>query len=116
MKSNCSILNYKGYYTNIVFDKDSMVLYGKIEGIRDLVDFQSDSAKKIEEEFHHAVDDYLEFCKEVGKTPEKEYKGTFNVRITPKLHQDLAKLAFVEHKTLNACVEEAVKKYVVSQR
>lgn len=116
MDSTISVLKYKGYYTKIEFDKESMVLYGKVEGIKDLVDFQSDSAKTIEKEFHQAVDDYLAFCQEVGKTPEKEYKGTFNVRITPALHRDLARVAFIENKTLNACVEEAVKSYVVTQK
>ena len=50
-------------------------LHGKIEGINDLVDFDSENAREIENEFHAAVDDYLEFCAELGKTPEKEDKG-----------------------------------------
>ena len=53
--------DYKGYYTLIHFDSEDKVLYGKIEGIDDLVTFESDSAKEIEKEFHDAVDDWLEF-------------------------------------------------------
>ena len=56
--------DYKGYYTLIHFDSEDKVLYGKIEGIDDLVTFESDSAKEIEKEFHDAVDDWLEFRKE----------------------------------------------------
>ena len=55
--------DYKGYYTLIHFDSEDKVLYGKIEGIDDLVTFESDSAKEIEKEFHDAVDDWLEFRK-----------------------------------------------------
>ena len=52
--------------------------------------------------FYAAVDDYLEFCKEVGKDPEREYKGTFNVRISPELHKKLALRAFKDGCSLNA--------------
>ena len=69
------LLEYKGYHSKIEFDHDNYVLYGKIEGIDDLIIFESSDVSKIEEEFHLAVDDYLEFCEEVGKEPEKEYKA-----------------------------------------
>ena len=65
-----NILEYKGYYTNIEIDFESHVLYGKIEGIRDLVNFMSETIEGIEQEFHSAVDDYLECCRAVGKLPE----------------------------------------------
>ncbi len=63
------MLEYKGYYTNIRIDFESRVLYGKIEGITDYVDFESETVSGIEKEFHSAVDDYIEFCREVGKIP-----------------------------------------------
>ena len=65
-----NVLEYKGYCTNIEIDFESHMLYGKIEGIRDLVNFMSQSVEGIEQEFHSAVDDYLEFCCAVGKEPE----------------------------------------------
>ena len=42
-----NILEYKGYHTRIEFDVDSCVLRGEIEGIRDYVDFESDSVTGI---------------------------------------------------------------------
>lgn len=58
--------DYKGYYTLIDFDAEDKVLYGKIENSNgDLVLFESDSVKEIEKEFHDAVDDWLEFRKEI---------------------------------------------------
>ena len=70
-----NLMEYKGYHTKIEFDAESMSLRGKIEGINDYIDFESEDISNIEKEFHAAVDDYLKFCKEVGKDPEKEYKG-----------------------------------------
>lgn len=66
----------------------------------------------IEKEFHAAVDEYLEFCKEVGKELDKEYKGTINIRIFPESHKKLAVVALINGDTLNATVEEAIAEYV----
>ena len=107
-----NILEYKGYHARIEYDKDDQVLRGKIEGIGDLVTFESEDIKKIETEFHEAVEDYLDFCEEVGKTPEKEYKGSFNIRISPELHKQLAMTAMKNGDTLNASVEKAIRNYV----
>lgn len=109
-----NLLEYKGYYTKIEFDAESMTLRGKIEGINDYVDFEADDISRIEAEFHSAVDDYLDFCKEVGKEPEKEYKGTFNVRISPQLHKRLAVCAFKDGCSLNAEVEAAIASFCQS--
>lgn len=68
MEDNLNRLIYKGYVTRIHFNKDDKVLHGKLLNISDLVNFESVSAVEIEAEFHKAVDDYLAFCKEVGKT------------------------------------------------
>ena len=67
-----SVLTYKGYFTTIEFDSEDKVLYGKIEGIDDLVTFESDSAKEIEKEFHYAVDDWLKFRKEIDNVVESK--------------------------------------------
>lgn len=64
------ILEYKGYRTKIEFDREDNIFYGKIEGIRDFVNFHTDDCLKIEEKFYDAVDDYLEFCREIEKEPE----------------------------------------------
>ena len=107
-----SVLEYKGYHTRIEFDAESMVLRGKIEGIKDFVDFESSDLLGIENEFHVAVDDYLQFCEEIGKEPDKEYKGSFNVRISPELHKALAIKALKSGETLNGTVEKAITAYV----
>lgn len=110
MKKN--IFDYKGYHTTIEFDAETFLLRGKIEGINDFVNFESDDPKKIEQEFHAAVDDYLEFCQSVGKEPDKEYKGSFNVRIQPEMHKKLAALASKNGESLNTTVEKAIQAYV----
>jgi len=106
------VLEYKGYHAKIEYDSEDKILRGKIEGINDFVDFESEDPRGIEKEFQAAVDDYLRFCEEVGKTPDKEYKGSFNIRIAPELHKKLSIIALRNGDTLNASVEKAIKEYV----
>lgn len=69
---NDSKIEYRGYHTYVRYSVADKVLYGKIEDIKDLVNFESESATEIENEFHKAVDDYIAFCREVGKNVEEE--------------------------------------------
>ena len=111
---NSDLLRYKGYSARPEYSAEDRIFYGKILGISDLVDFQSENAKDLEEEFHKAVDDYLEFCVEIGKQPQKEYSGLFNVRIPPELHREVSMFAQAEGVTLNKAVEQAIRAMVHS--
>ena len=77
--------------------------------------FESDSVSDIENEFHKAVDDYLVFCEEIGQEPNKEYKGSFNIRITPELHRKLVEVSFFNNESLNSSVEKAIDLYVQNE-
>lgn len=107
-----NVLEYKGYQTKVEYDAESNILYGKIEGIRDLINFEAENVREIENSFHEAVDDYLKFCEEVGKSPDKAYNGQFNVRIDPQLHKKLAMLAFRCGESLNKAVQTAIEQFV----
>lgn len=107
-----NIIEYKGYFAKVEFSVRDQLLYGKIEGIDDLITFQCESAATIEREFQLAVDDYLIFCETVGKTPQKAYKGSFNVRVSPELHQKADILAKKSGRTLNQVVSDALSEYL----
>lgn len=107
-----NILQYRGYFTKIEYSVEDHVLYGKIEGIKDLVNFESENVEEIEQEFRNAVDDYLELCQELGQEPDKIYSGTFNVRISPVLHRTLALQAIKTGDSLNSTVEKAIDLYI----
>lgn len=111
---NRDLLRYKGYSARPEYSAEDGVFYGKILGISDLVDFQSENARRLEDEFHKAVDEYLAFCEEIGKEPQRAYSGLFNVRIPPELHRDISLLAQAEGITLNKAVEQAIRAMVQS--
>jgi predicted HicB family RNase H-like nuclease len=65
--------------------------------------------EQLEEEFKTSVDDYIETCKTLNISPQKSFKGTFNVRIAPELHKEVAFQAAKRNLSLNRMVEEALK-------
>jgi len=62
--------------------------------------------------FHHAVDEYLETCKMLGREPQKTYKGIFNVRIDPQLHKKAYQQSLKSGISLNTFVKQAIEKEV----
>ncbi len=109
-----SVLNYKGYFSKPEMSLEDGILYGKIEGINDLITFEGETIAKLKKAFIEAVDDYLDYCEEIGKEPDKVYKGTFNVRISPDLHKKAANLAIKCSTTLNKIVEKSIESFVQS--
>ena len=47
-----NVLEYKGYHTKVQYDADSNSLHGKIEGIKDFVNFETENIADVENEFH----------------------------------------------------------------
>lgn len=105
-------MQYKGYLGKVEFDPEAKILHGEVIGIRDVVTFESDSPKDVEQAFRDSVDDYLAFCKARGERPEKPYSGTFLLRVAPSLHHRLSALAKAEGKSLNALVAEYLERDV----
>lgn len=63
-------MTYKGYSARPEYSAEDGVFFGRLLGINDLVNFESENVEGLEAEFHKAVDDYLAFCSEIGKQPE----------------------------------------------
>lgn len=110
------ILEYKGYWADIHFSADDDLFFGKLIGIDDLVSFEGDSVKQLKEAFHEAVDDYLESCKDLGKEPDKAYKGSFNVRVPSELHRQAAMFAAIKKVSLNDFVRYALDETIAKER
>lgn len=103
------LLIYKGFYGSAHYSAADEVFYGKLEGIDDLVNYEGTSVKELIKAFKEAVEDYLETCKEIGKEPNKMYKGSFNVRIPADLHRNAAIYAASKDISLNDFVKTAIQ-------
>lgn len=103
-----NLLSYKNYNGTVEYSKEDSCLFGKVIGIKSLLSYEGDSVKELEQDFQNVIDEYLTDCKERNVEPEQPYKGTFNVRISPELHRNIAVYAIEHGKSLNAVVEEAI--------
>ncbi len=99
-------LEYKGYHGTIEPNLEDDTLFGKLAFIRDLVTYEARTLKALEKQFKISVNDYLADCEEHGKTPDKPFKGSFNIRSGPDLHREAALRA---KGSLNAFVVEAIR-------
>lgn len=110
------ILEYKDYYGEVHFSAEDEIFHGKIIGINDLVNFEGTSVRELKKEFHKAVDDYLAACAELGKLPEKSYKGSFNIRIPSELHRSAARYAILKNMSLNDFVRYAIDTVLTKEK
>lgn len=108
-------IEYKNYIGSIEFSEDDGVFYGKVMGIHSLISYEGTTAKELVDDFHAAVDEYLELCKTEGREPEKAYKGSFNIRVSPELHKQAAIYAMSHSMTLNSFVENAIRNAFIMQ-
>lgn len=55
-------ITYKDYVATVNFSEEDMAFFGKLIGITDSILFEGDTIESMIEDFHSAVDEYLEFC------------------------------------------------------
>ena len=98
------MMQYKGYSATVIFDDENDLFHGEVLGIRDVVTFQGNSAKDLRRAFKESVDDYLDFCRQRGESPDKPVSGRFVLRISPRLHRELCQAAGRAGQSLNAWI------------
>lgn len=103
-----SMMEYKGYHASMDYDSEENVLVGEIFGINDVVCFEGKDLEEFRTMFEKSVDDYLKMCEEFGDKPDKEFKGVFNVRVTPEKHRKASLKAAENHISLNQFVSNAI--------
>lgn len=108
-------LKYKGYVGSVAYSEPDKVFFGKLEGIEDLVNYEGESVAELTAAFEEAVEDYLAFCKDHNVKPEKSYTGTFNVRIPPATHRDIANLAAEQGISINAFVKKVLNESLLRE-
>ena len=103
------MMEYKGYMGKVEFDDEAGVIHGEVINTRDVITFQGESVASLKKAFQESVDDYLEFCKTRGETPDKPFSGQFVTRIPPDLHRQVNVAAMLSGKSLNAWVAEQLQ-------
>ena len=61
-------MEYKGYVGSVEFSEEDGIFFGKVMGIRSLISYEGTDARSLVEDFHGAVDDYLQLCEgQIGR-------------------------------------------------
>lgn len=75
-----AMLQHRGYFGSIEASPEDNCLFGRLQFIRSLVNYEGETVAELTQAFRDAVDDYLNDCAATGRDPEIPCKGSFNVR------------------------------------
>ncbi len=103
-----STMEYKGYNARVEFEAEDDLFVGRLAGITDIISFHGSTVEELKNAFHESVDDYLVFCAEIGKAPERPYSGKVMFRIDPEVHAKAALAAELSGKSLNQWAQEVL--------
>ena len=109
------MLTYKGYRASIAYDKDDKIFVGEVFGVSDSLNFHGKSVSELEESFRDCIDNYLDNCAKIGKEPQKEFSGSFNVRTTSQIHEKASEYAVENGISLNQVVTMAIEAFLKKQ-
>ncbi len=63
-------MQYKNYIGSVKYSEADRVYYGKVLGVRALISFEGKNMEELLDDFHRAVDEYIDICQSNGLTPE----------------------------------------------
>ena len=111
-----NIMRYNGYWAEIKYSDEDECFCGKIEGLNnDLIFFEGSSVKELKRDFKEAIDSYLEACNEANKEPEKQCKGSLNVRLGVELHNEARMKSIEKNISINELIKDAVAMYLKNE-
>lgn len=103
-----TLLTHKGFQGTSEVSYEDDCLHGKVLFIDDLITYEGQTPSELRTEFAHAVDRYLAYCERTGKSANKPYSGTFNVRTGPEIHREACKAAAENEQSLNDFVRDCI--------
>lgn len=103
------MMQYKGYSGRVEYDDDAEIFHGEVIGLRDVITFQGTTVEEIKRAFKESVDDYIDFCAQLGHAPEKPFTGKFMLRLSPDLHRKVYVAAKQSGESINSWVNEQLQ-------
>ena len=108
-----NVMKYKGYWAEIRYSDEDECFYGIIEGLKNTsISFEGNTVKELKKDFKEAIDHYLNNCKHNNEEPEKQCKGSLNVRLGVDLHSKAKMKSIEKDVSINELIKEAVTIYL----
>ena len=106
-------MKYKGYWAEIRYSDEDECFWGKIEGLKKTsITFEGKSVKELKKDFRDTINFYLDNCKACNEQPEKQCKGSLNVRLGIDLHTKAKMKSVEENISINELIKKAVALYL----
>jgi len=102
------VIEYKGYVGVFEFDEELGQFHGYVVNTKDVISFYGSSVDELKAELQNSVEEYLAFCAEIGKEPEKPFSGKLSLRTTPEIHRRIAIHAARRRVSMNSFVESVL--------
>lgn len=110
------LLEYKGYHGTVEYSAEDNILFGSVFGIKDSISYHGSTIDEIQLSFKQSIDDYLSLCEECGIEPDKEFRGSFNVRVSPELHKEAALSAVKYGMSLNSFIQKSIEHEIYGRK
>ena len=105
-------MTYNGYHGSVEYSPEDDCLHGRLLNINDIITYEGNSLSEIKTAFRDSVDDYLVFCAETGKSPDKPYSGKMMFRVATEVHAKAALAAQLKGVSLNQWAEDVLREAV----
>lgn len=108
-----NIMKYRGYWAEIKYSDEDECFCGEIEGLKnDSISFEGETVQELKKDFKDAIDHYLSVCEANHWKPEKQAKGSLNVRLGIELHNKAKMKSIEKNISINELIKQAVIAYL----
>ena len=104
-------LEYKGYTAFIQYSEEDGCFIGEVIGINDQIIFDAPSIDEIRKIFESDVDSYIQYCREIGKEPNKP-ASEIMVPVSPVLYAKVSRMAENDGVPVRKAMETALQEFV----
>ena len=102
-------LQYKGLKGTIEYSEEDNVLCGRLLVKGDMISYEGETVKALEEGFHEAVDGYLDICQKQGRTAVHAEDDEIGVSLSSFLYEKAFQYAEISREEL---MDTALRAYL----
>lgn len=96
-----NVMHYKDYFAELSYDASADSFHGRVLNLSDVIDFYGRTPQELREEFKNSIEEYLEWCAEDGREPEKTWRGKLTLRPDTDLRKRITVAASASGESLN---------------
>ncbi len=106
-----NFMHYRGYTAQVEYSAEDGLFVGEVLGLKhSIIGFHGESVKELTEDFHNAMDFYLECCAEDGRKPERPDELDVRLELPYDVHNRITMQAEATGKSMNQVIVDMLRK------